>query len=175
LKFFVETGGRRWEIEFPAAGEVKQVKVDGRPVEVDFRRISGGTDTSIIINNRSFTQEVVRSSRGCRVQLQGFDLDVSVTDERSEAIRRMVGVSHDRSADFQELRAPMPGLVVKLGAVEGDKINLGQGVVVVEAMKMENEIPSPISGIVDKVTVQPGQAVEKGELLMVIKGGMTFQ
>ncbi|MBM3329879.1 MAG: acetyl-CoA carboxylase biotin carboxyl carrier protein subunit, partial [Calditrichaeota bacterium] len=91
-----------------------------------------------------------------------------VIDERRERARALAGGDAVRSQSG-ELHAPMPGLVVKMLASTGDRVDKGAGLVVVEAMKMENEFRSPVAGIVREVRVQPGQTVEKGELLVSIE------
>ncbi|MBT5425262.1 MAG: biotin/lipoyl-binding protein, partial [Bacteroidetes bacterium] len=68
-----------------------------------------------------------------------------------------------------EIKAPMPGLIVKLLREVGETVQKGQGVIVVEAMKMENEISAPIDGILKKCAVSPGMAVNKGDLLITIE------
>ena len=72
-------------------------------------------------------------------------------------------------AGTKKIVAPMPGLVVRLNVSVGDSVIVGQGLVVVEAMKMENELKAPADGVVASIAVQPGQTVDKGAVLLVLE------
>jgi biotin carboxyl carrier protein len=102
-----------------------------------------------------------------RVHFKGYDYDVSVDDERSLRIKGFAEAD-GRPKDAGRIVAPMPGLVVKLLVEPGQEVRKGEGLVIVEAMKMENEIRSPVSGKVEKINVIERQAVEKGQILAVI-------
>jgi biotin carboxyl carrier protein len=86
-------------------------------------------------------------------------------DERTRAIREMAGVKEGTRGP-KALRAPMPGLVVKVEIREGDAVVEGQGLVIVEAMKMENELKAEGEGRVARILVEPGQAVEKDQVMV---------
>lgn len=168
MRYFVDISNRRYEIELPGPGETVQVKVDGRVVDIDQRWIRDNS-ISLIIEGITYTVELNHADEACRIQVDGQDFNAVVSDERSDAINRLVGVRKSIGSAPGEIKAPMPGLVVKLVVSEGDTVNKGQGVIVVEAMKMENEIQAPIDGKVEKVMVKTGKAVDKGELLLVIR------
>ncbi|MFN2567873.1 MAG: biotin/lipoyl-containing protein [Gemmatimonadaceae bacterium] len=99
------------------------------------------------------------------IELGGFRFDVEALDERTRAIRELAGAPA-RLAGPSTLAAPMPGLVVRVLVQPGDSVQPGQGVVVIEAMKMENELRAISAGVVRRVAVTPGSAVEKGALLV---------
>jgi biotin carboxyl carrier protein len=108
-------------------------------------------------------------SREKNVTLSGFggQHTFQVHDERTERLRAAAG---PHSADgLQEIRSPMPGKVVKLLVKPGDEVTRGQGVVVVEAMKMENELKSPKAGKVVTVSTAEGAVVETGALLVKVE------
>jgi biotin carboxyl carrier protein len=92
---------------------------------------------------------------------------VDAVDERTRTIREMVGGTELESA--KSISAPMPGLVLKIQVEEGQKVQAGQGVVVVEAMKMENELKASADGVVTKIEVSEGDTVDKGAVLVVIE------
>ena len=92
-------------------------------------------------------------------------LEVGVVDVRTRAIREMTGSTAEQSGP-KPVRAPMPGLVVKVDVEPGQQVEPGQGVVIVEAMKMENELTSEVGGRVATVHVTEGQAVDKDEILI---------
>ena len=97
--------------------------------------------------------------------VDGFRFDVEALDERSRAIRELSAATAAPKGPAP-LVAPMPGMIVRVNVAEGDVIQAGQGLVVMEAMKMENELRAPSAGAVRRVLVAPGTAVEKGALLL---------
>jgi biotin carboxyl carrier protein len=97
--------------------------------------------------------------------VSGRRFDVEALDERTRAIRELTRAT-ERRAGPAPLVAPMPGLIVRVEVREGDVVRPGQGLVVMEAMKMENELRTTSGGTVQAVLVQPGAAVEKGAVLI---------
>ncbi len=171
MKYFVDISDRRYEIELPGPGEAIQVKVNDRAIDINQSWIHGNA-ISLIINGITYTVELNHADNACRIQVDGQDFEAVVSDERRNAINRLVGVRKSRGSAPGEIKAPMPGLVVKLIVNEGDTVSKGQGIIVVEAMKMENEIQAPIDGKVEKIMVETGKAIDKGELLLVIRQDM---
>jgi biotin carboxyl carrier protein len=97
--------------------------------------------------------------------VDGFRFDVEALDDRSRAIRELSAATAVPKGPAP-LVAPMPGMIVRVNVAEGDVIQPGQGLVVMEAMKMENELRATSGGAVRRVLVAPGTAVEKGTLLL---------
>jgi pyruvate carboxylase subunit B len=98
------------------------------------------------------------------VWVAGHRFEVEALDERRRAIRKLTGAG--KVAGPAHVMAPMPGLIVRVTVSEGDPVKAGQGVVVMEAMKMENELRAPAAGVVKRVLAKPGMAVEKGAMLL---------
>jgi pyruvate carboxylase subunit B len=92
---------------------------------------------------------------------------VDAVDERTRAIREMTGAGEEEAQKV--VVAPMPGLVIKVEVEVGQQVRAGQGVVIVEAMKMENELKAPADGVVARIEVEPGRTVEKGATLIVLE------
>jgi len=114
---------------------------------------------------RSYEVAVERRSNGERiVYVNGLAVPVSIVDPREQLTRRRTAVAAE--AGPRSIVSPMPGLVVRIEASVGDRVSAGAGLVVVEAMKMENELRATRPGIVVKVHVQTGTAVEKGAVLV---------
>jgi biotin carboxyl carrier protein len=99
------------------------------------------------------------------IDLDGYRFEVEALDERTQAIRRLAESAVRPTAPASVL-APMPGLVVRVLVQPGARVQAGQAVVVIEAMKMENELRASTAGIVRSVPVMPGSAVEKGAVLV---------
>ncbi len=142
------------------------VTVDGTPVDVDFERLEGGPVRSLLLDGRSHRLSASRSgSEQWDLYLRSRRLAATVVDERTRAIREMTGAGAGPSGP-RPIAAPMPGMVVRVEVAEGDVVQAGQGVVIVEAMKMENELVAEAEAVVARVLVSEGEAVEKDQVLV---------
>ena len=137
--------------------------VDGRVVEADAIRISRGT-YSILLGGRSLEVIAEESSNGLLLRSNGREFQVEILDPRSWRRRRGAGIELEGR---QQLIAPMPGKIVRVLVAAGQQVNAGQGLLVIEAMKMQNEIRSPKSGTVEKLA-REGQTVNAGEVLAIV-------
>jgi biotin carboxyl carrier protein len=154
--------GRTFRVEVRQEGDGYEVTVDGVPMEIDLVEISGNF-SSLIVGGLSHDVGLEKRSDGYRVHLP----DETHTVALAEASRD--GARPARPADGPaRLTAPMPGRVVKVLVEEGREVVAGEGLVVIEAMKMENELKASRRGRVQKVAVHQGQAVEAGALLVVV-------
>jgi biotin carboxyl carrier protein len=162
-----EKGGETRTIGLVEVGENQyEITLDGRTVHVDAAK-SGKTIYSIIEDGKQF--EVIvdeQGPHGFDVLVGGQLLHLTVRDERSLLLG---GAARPAASGPQRVEAEMPGKVVKVSVSAGAAVREGQGVVVVEAMKMENEIPAPIDGVVTEIGVSEGQTVESGALLFVVE------
>jgi len=140
--------------------------VDGRPVEADILAIDGTPVRGLRLDGASHRVVAHHPGRGrWSLHVTGHQIEAEVLDERTRAIRALTGASAAASGP-KPIIAPMPGLVVKVEVSEGDEVHPGQGVVIVEAMKMENELKAEAAGVVGAVHVRPGDTVEKGQVLV---------
>jgi biotin carboxyl carrier protein len=142
------------------------VTIDGTTVHVDAAR-SGANIYSIIEDGQQFEAIVdEKGAHGFDILVAGRIFHLEVVDERTKLLAGSAAVV---TSGPQTVTAEMPGKVVKLNVAQGASVRENQGVVVVEAMKMENEIPSPIAGIVRELAVVEGQTVEAGATLFVVE------
>ena len=165
MKYFVTVGDRTLEVDLTG----HQPSVDGRPVEAQLTHLPGTPVRSLILDGRSRSMTVQPGDRRGRwsIALDGRRYAADAVDERTRAIREMTGGAEE-TVD-RTIVAPMPGLVVKVDVEVGQAVRAGQGVVVVEAMKMENELKAPADGVVAKIHVEPRQTVEKGTVLITLE------
>lgn len=154
--------GRTVEVELDG----DRVTVDGRTYSASLGAIPGTPLRQLLLDDRPLSLAMEPLGRGrWGLTASGERWEVEVLDERTRHIRSLTGTSEQRRlADV--LRAPMPGLVVRVQASPGDRVSAGAGVVVLEAMKMENELRVHASAVVKAVRVAPGEAVEKGQVLV---------
>jgi pyruvate carboxylase subunit B len=166
MKYYVEIGDRTFEVDIGPEG----VSVDGRPVEADLQANHGSHLWHLVLDGRSHTLRARRrDGRGdWELEIDGRRHRALALDERSRAIRELAGTAAVSQGPV-ELTAPMPGLVIKIEVKEEEQVERGQGLVIIEAMKMENELKAMTAGRVVGVRVAPGQAVDKGETLLVIE------
>lgn len=166
MKYSVDVNGNRIDVALDGAA----VTVDGTRVEAHLRELEG-TPVRLVSIGDAVHRVVVRrgESRGRYVLwIDGHRYDVEALDERTRAIRDLSGAAAAASGPAP-LRAPMPGLVVRVSVKPGDRVEAGQGLVVMEAMKMENELRSSAAGTVRAVHAQSGSAVDKGALLVELE------
>ena len=144
-----------------------RVFVNDELVDVDLRRIGKLPVFSLLINNAS--REVVAEElpgNDFRVIIGGDAMTVRVEDERWRRLRQAKGL--DPAGGDLALKAPIPGLVVKVLVTDGDTVHTGQSLVLLEAMKMENDLRSPRAAIVGNVKVKPGDRVDQGQVLITL-------
>jgi biotin carboxyl carrier protein len=149
------------------AGEL-QIMVDGRPKSSSVVTDQEHHRLLMLLDSRSFDAEVYCSNGVTSVLLAGREFPCIVEDERLVSIRKVAGlttVGHDTV-----VKAPMPGLIVRLLKNVGDTVIKGERLLIVEAMKMENELKSPIAGKVKEIHVAVGRPVDKGQLLITLSG-----
>ena len=169
MKLQIQIGGATRELEIMREGEAQtsgwvRWRLDGKPLEADAVEVARGV-YSILIGGQSLEVRVEESGSGLRVHAGGEEFTAEVVDPRQWRRRRG---STAEAEGRQQVVASMPGKVVRVLVKPGDAIEAGQGLVVVEAMKMQNEIRSPKTGKVERLLVTEGQAVSSGEVLVVI-------
>lgn len=170
MAFIGKLGDQNYTVEIEEISKaLYRVSVDGNEFLVDGKK-TGRTNYSLIIDHRSFEVDVdlaETSDTEYRVLVDGRSYHIHLIDERH--MRLGGSQSGIQLQGKQNVAVPMAGKVVAVLVNEGDQIEKGQGLVIVEAMKMENEIRSPVNAEVKEVRVHPGQAVEAGETLVVME------
>jgi acetyl/propionyl-CoA carboxylase alpha subunit len=165
MKYVVKVTGSETPHEVVVVADA--VSVDGELVVAHVSEVEG-TPVRMVTIGDEVHRVVVRngSQRGdYTLWVDGFRFDLEALDERTAAIRELSKLSSAASGP-KPLVAPMPGLIVRITVKAGDTVGQGQGLVVMEAMKMENELRASAAGTVKAVNVTPGTAVEKGTVLI---------
>lgn len=167
MKVNVEIAGRTHTVEAEQDAAGWRVTIDGTPVPVDARPLPGGW--SLLVGGRSHDVSVEDTGVGeLAIHVSGQTLRVSVADPRPEWPRKHRGDAA-AGAGTKAIVAPMPGRVVKVLTKPGERVVARQGLVVVEAMKMENELRAPRDGLVTEVRVKEGMSVEANMVLVVLE------
>ncbi|MBI3063412.1 MAG: acetyl-CoA carboxylase biotin carboxyl carrier protein subunit [Deltaproteobacteria bacterium] len=167
MAFIAKLGEQSYRVEIEETGKsVYRVSVDGNEFVVDGKK-TGRTNYSLIVDNRSFEIEVDNAEDEYRVLVDGRSYHVHLVDERR--VRVGDGQSDSQIQGRQRVSVPMPGKVIAVLVAEGDVVEKGHGLVIVEAMKMENEVRSPIAATVKEIRVKAGETVEGGAVLVIIE------
>ena len=152
-------------------------RADGAPVldgaALDARqsrlgaRADGADTLLVVVDGRPRVATVERDGATTRVWIDGTPVEVEVRTEAEQLLERFGLDAGDAAAD-REIHAPMPGLVLRVLVAPGDAVEAGQGVAVLEAMKMENELTAPAAGTVAAIHCAAGDAVAKNDLLIEV-------
>jgi len=148
-----------------------RVLVDGEAVEAHLAAVSGTPLHHLLLGGQSWTvaaQPLERAGRWV-LGVVGERVEVDVADERTRQIQALTATP-STPGGATTIQAPMPGLVVRVEVEVGQRVEPGAGLVVVEAMKMANELRAPRAGVVQTLHVAAGQAVEKGAPLVTLTG-----
>jgi biotin carboxyl carrier protein len=169
MKYEVQLTGPRGKstriVELERDGDRWIVKLDGEPIEADALELDAHT-ISVLLHGESHEVRIAPAPDGAlKIQTGSQEFTAEVVDPRAWSGRRH---GHVEAEGRQQIVAPMPGKVVRVLVKAGDAVESGQGLLVVEAMKMQNEIRSPKSGVVERVLATEGQPVNAGEVLCII-------
>lgn len=162
--YHVRVGQDEYTVAFAADGSML---LNGNPCIADIKHIDDSM-FSVVMDGASFSIAVASNEGAYEVLSNGVLCEVSVESDRTRLLKEYSATSgtvHQR----YEVHAPMPALVVRVEVNVGDEVQAGQGLVVLEAMKMENELKAHHAGIVKEIRVGKGKTVEKGELLLLLE------
>ncbi len=163
MKYHVEVDGGNFEVERLVSG----VRLNGAERTAEFEWVAEGEVRLTLdgANHRVFAR---RSPGGWRLTVRGRTFDVAVEDERTRTLRTLAGRTAGGRGP-REVRAPMPGLVTRVLAEAGQRVDAGDGLVVIEAMKMENELRAREPGRVAGIAVRPGDVVDRDQILATLE------
>lgn len=155
------------EFDFKIENKQRKLLVNDAAADADIRQLAPSV-YHIINDLRSYNAEVVnfdRESKTAEIKVNGNTYTIAAKDQYDILLEKL-GLSNLNSAKVSEVKAPMPGLVLKVFVTEGAEVKKGDNLFVLEAMKMENIIKSPADVVVKAVRIKPGDKVEKGQVLI---------
>jgi biotin carboxyl carrier protein len=147
--------------------DAKHVSVNGKILDVDFESISGQPVYSLLIDGKSYEGYVYPNENNWQVLLHGRLYQASVEDEREKRLRAAAARGVIQSGEFH-LKAPMPGMVIAIPVTEGQVVKKGQVLLILESMKMQNELKSPKDGIVSRIRIKTGEPAEQKQALLSV-------
>jgi biotin carboxyl carrier protein len=164
MKVSIHLGAAAHSVDISRAEDKLQCAIDGIALEADCVEIAAGI-YSILLEGRSLEASVEPFGEGLHVTVNGREIAARVRDPRKwQRNNKAAATSEHR----QSVLAPMPGRVVRVLVATGETVKLGQGIAVVEAMKMQNEVRSPKAGRIERVLAKEGQSVNVGETIAVV-------
>jgi biotin carboxyl carrier protein len=164
MKYQTIVNGEMFDIDINEDG---RILVNGEARAVDFRVLRRGELYSMLLDHLSF-EAVVEERDDIYHVLMGGDLyEVEVTDERSRRLASAFMAFGDTGGEVS-IRAPMPGLIVRIAVTEGQAVSKGETLMILESMKMENELKSPRDGTIHHLLVSAGENVEQNKVLVTV-------
>jgi len=164
MKYITTVGGKEFLVEVT---DERHMIVNGKTYEVDFETVSGQPVYSLIVDGKSHEAYVRETDDEWQVLLRGRLYPVKVEDEREKRLRAAAGGGVAETGEYH-LKAPMPGLVVAIPVAEGQEVKKGQVLLILESMKMQNELKSPRDGTVNRIKVKAGESVEQKQALLSV-------
>ncbi len=164
MKYITTINEREYEVEIL---DEKHVSVNGQCYEIDFHSLSDQPVYSLLVDGKSYEAYVNPADEAWQVLLVGRLFNVTVEDERERRLKSHEGSNVAERAEFL-LKAPMPGLVVSVPVQEGLAVEKGDILVVLESMKMQNELKSPRAGSISRLRVKPGDSVELRQIMLSV-------
>ena len=167
-KLIVKHADQETEVLLNADNLGDEITIDGTDHKIEILKLSGDS-ISVLLDGKSHILSLVRNSDGYSIGWNGGVIHASVEDDRDRLMKKLLG-SQGGSRTRKKIKAPMPGMIVKLLTKVGAEVKKGDPLVIVEAMKMENEISSPNDGIVAEINITEKQAVEKDMVMITLEG-----
>ncbi len=165
MKYITTIGVLEYEVEILDDG---LVSVDGDTYQINFESVSGELAYTLLVNGKSYEAHVDASEDELQIFILGNLYTATVEDERERRLRAASGPSPVTTGEFQ-LKAPMPGLVVDIAVKEGQEVSKGDVLIILESMKMQNELKAPRDGKVSRIRVEPGGSVEQKQTLLTLE------
>lgn len=167
MEFIISEGGREFTLNLNRSDGRLTAVCGDKTYAVDVQHLSK-QHLILRLDGKSYDILLDSDSDATTVNVNGKLATLSVRDARRQALKKLARGTGDDKGPIV-LKAPMPGLVLRLLVANGDKIEKNDGLLVIEAMKMENEIRAAAAGVVKKLHVREGQAVEKDQLLLTLE------
>lgn len=164
MKYITEVNDQEFTIEII---DENRVKINGQVHEVNFEAIRGQLTFSLLLDGKSYEANIYQEHGGWEVLLRGMRYSVHVEDERERKLKAAAGEPFARQETVR-IQAPMPGLVVEIPVEAGQEVQEGDVLLVLESMKMQNELTAPRVGTVTRIMVAARDNVERKQTLLVI-------
>jgi biotin carboxyl carrier protein len=156
--------GKEFEVELQG----DQHSINGEPFVWDLNA-TGPNHFHILHKNKGYQAEIVKSDKAAKtvsIKINNKLIEVKLKDKFDLLLEKM-GISNSAASKVNQIKAPMPGLIIDIKVKEGDEVKAGDQLLILEAMKMENIIKSPGEGVIKSIKIKKGDSVEKNQVLIV--------
>ena len=161
--YIVKVDDKEYRIDLEKEARGFKVSLDGNSMKVEVVE-SSPSHLSLIVKNKIY--DIILQDANT-ISVDGESYNVKVEDERLQELKKLKG--EDELTEEVTVTASMPGLIIKIEVKEGDKVKAGQGLAIIEAMKMQNEVKAPKDGTIKQILVKKGMTVNGGDALLIIK------
>lgn len=166
MKYFVDVDDQQFEVEVRESRGQLHVLIDGQPVNCDYAQVDRAGQVALKVEDRSFGVSLSGTQNDYDVNIAGHRFSVVIEDERERAAH---AAERAKNKGGGTVKAVMPGVIVDLVVAVGDIVETGQALLILEAMKMQNEIGAPGPGRVKRILIEAGQAVAGGAPLVELE------
>lgn len=165
IKYIAEIEGKEYQIEILSD---TRVVINDVPHEINFQALRQHLSYSLLMDGKSYETHIYQDNGDWEVLLRGRRFHIQVEDERDRQLRMAAGQTSQQKGKFT-LQAPMPGLVIEIPVAVGDEVEEGDVLVILESMKMQNELTAPRSGKITKIQAKINGNVERKETLLILE------
>ena len=165
MKYIASIDDQEFDIEII---DENHAAINGKIHEIDFKAIREQLTYSMLVDGKSFETNIYQENGGWEVLMRGRRYSVIVEDERERLLRFAAGDSRPQQGPFH-LQSPMPGQVIEIPVQTGQEVKEGDVLLILESMKMQNELKSPRSGRVSRILVTPHENVEQNQTLLCVE------
>ncbi len=167
MRYYANVDGQTLEVDIEGEGDNLRIIMDGEQLPASLRLVSSPSLYSLLLGNGSHELFVEHRDGEYLITIAGELVSVKVQNERARALAAVTPKNRTKACEMA-IRAPMPGMVVSIAVTPGSTVTEGSALLVLEAMKMLNELKAPQSGLIKAVNVQQGDTVESGQVLAVL-------
>jgi len=168
MRYLAQINDHTFKVELTDRPDRLDVTINDRPVDADWKWLNRDRDMSLVMDGRSYTIIIEPENGRLLIYYGGERFECLVQDERLAELRRLAGDT-EKSASKAQIKAPMPGLILRILVEPGQEVKKGDRLLIIEAMKMENELKAPRAGMVKAIECKAQEAVEQGKVLVVLE------
>jgi biotin carboxyl carrier protein len=168
MRYIAKINDHTFKVELTNRPERLDVTIDGKPIDADWEWLGRDRDMSLVMDGRSYNITIEPENDRLLIYYAGERFECDVQDERLAELRHLAGDTEVSTAGAQ-IKAPMPGLILRILIEPGQQVKKNERLIIIEAMKMENEIKAPRSGVIKTIDCSEQKAVEQGKILIVLE------
>lgn len=168
MRYTATINDHTFKVELTDRPDRLDVTINGKRIDADWEWLGRDRDMSLVLDGRSYNITIEPENGRLLIYYGGERFECFVQDERLAELRRLAGDAEISQAGAQ-IKAPMPGLILRVLVEPGQEVRKNQRLLIIEAMKMENELKAPRAGVIKSIDCSEQEAVEQGKVLVVLE------